>query len=64
MRSLFPPACYMPDASQLASFYQPKNILCSVNLLSSSLCRLLQPPATSSLLDSNIILCTVFSNAL
>jgi len=34
------------------------------NLWSSSLCSLLQPPTTSSLLDTNILLSTLFSNTL
>jgi hypothetical protein len=39
-------------------------ILEAYKLWSSTLCSLLQPPATSTLLDPNILLSTVFSNTL
>jgi len=48
-------ACYMPLPSHHPSFEVYK-------FWSSSLCSILQPPATSSCLDPNILLSTQFSN--
>jgi hypothetical protein len=56
-------ACYMPCPSYPQWFCRPI-ILVKRKLWSSSLCSLLQPPATSSLLGPNILLSTLFSNTL
>jgi len=50
-------ACYMPHSSRSPWFDHPNNILWS-----SSLCSLLQPLSTSSLLGPNILLSTLFSD--
>jgi hypothetical protein len=54
---------YMLSPSHSPSFDHPNNIWWN-NLRSSSLCILLRPPATSSLLYPNILPSTLFSNTL
>jgi hypothetical protein len=62
--SSIPHARYMPHQSHLPLFYHPNNIWWRVQLCSSSLCNFLQRVFTSSLLGSNILLSTLFSNTL
>jgi len=57
-------ACYMPRLYQPPWFNHPNNTLWTYKLRSSSLCSLLQPPATFSPLGPNILLSTLFSNIL
>jgi hypothetical protein len=59
----FSHACYIPRSSHPPSFYH-HNIISWSKLWSSSLCSLLQPHTTSSLLGQNILLNTLFSNTL
>ena len=53
---------YMPCPSHSSRFYHPNNIGRGVQIISSSLCSFLDSPVTSSLLGTNILLRTLFSN--
>ena len=55
---------YMPRPSHSSRFYHPNNLGKEYRSLSSSLCSLLHSPVTSSLLGPNILINTLFSNAL
>jgi hypothetical protein len=54
-------AYYMHRLPHPPWLHRPNNICEAFKLLSSSLCSLLHPPATSPLLGSNILLSTLFS---
>jgi len=56
--------CYMPRLFQPPWFHHPKKFGEAHKLWSSSLCTLLQPPATFSHLGPNILLSTLFSDIL
>jgi hypothetical protein len=57
-------ACYLSRPSHPPWFNCANHICEAHKLCSSSLCSLLQPPATSSLLGPNIPLSTLFSDIL
>ena len=62
MHLFFPNACHMPCPFHPPWFGHPHNILWAARSWSSSLCSLLHSPVTSSLLDPNTVLSTLFSN--
>jgi hypothetical protein len=57
-------ACFMLRPSHIPWFDHPSNMWRSVQAWSSSICSVLQPPATSSVWSPNILLSTLFSNTL
>jgi hypothetical protein len=56
------PICAIFTAHLILWFYRSNNVWWSVQLRSSSLCSLLQPPATSSRLGPNILHSILFSD--
>jgi len=57
-------ACYVPRLSHLPWFYDLNNIWWRTQVMQLFLCNFLQSPTTYSLLASNILLNTLFSNIL
>jgi len=62
--SPFIQTCYITRQSHSYSLDKTGNICWGIQIRSSSLCDLLQPAVTSSLLGPNIFPCTLFSNTL
>ena len=56
--------CYMPRLCHSSRFHHSNDVWCAVQILSSALCSFLHSPVTSSLLGTNILLSTPFSNTL
>ena len=59
-----PHTCWMPRPSHSSPFFHPRNIGRGVHIMNFSLRSSLHSPATSSLVGSNILLNTIFSNTL
>jgi hypothetical protein len=57
-------ACYVPRPPDYPWFNHTEIFRVAYNSYKPSLCSLLQPPVTSSLLDPNILLSTLFSDTL
>ena len=62
--SSLPRKCYMPHLFHFSWFDQPNNVWWGVQISQLLFCSFLHPPVTSSLLDPNILLSTLFSNTL
>jgi hypothetical protein len=56
--------CYMTRPSLRFRFYHPKNIGWAVQIIKLFINSFLHPSVTASLLSSNILLSTLFSNTL
>jgi len=62
--STVPHTCYMPHPSHYSRIYHSKNIVWGVQIIKLLIMQLSSLPVTSSLLDPNILLNTLFSNNL